>query len=187
MGDELEADSGNHAATDAGLHGRGSPTYREPAMAEDDAELTPTLEETARRRADLHAALVEVEKAISSAASGRETDWAKEVVLQLEDLGRTIQEHIEVTERPEGLYDEITHKAPHLSGKIGRLREEHPTMRDGTIAAIAKLQTTGVGDAWPLDEARDDLQRLLGRIVRHRQLGADLVWEAYNLDIGGVE
>jgi len=27
----------------------------------------------------------------------------------------------------------------------------------------------------------------LGRIVRHRQLGADLVWEAYNLDIGGVE
>jgi hypothetical protein len=28
---------------------------------------------------------------------------------------------------------------------------------------------------------------LLGRIVRHRQLGADLVWEAYNLDIGGIE
>jgi hypothetical protein len=24
-------------------------------------------------------------------------------------------------------------------------------------------------------------------MVRHRQLGADLVWEAYNLDIGGVE
>jgi hypothetical protein len=60
-------------------------------------------------------------------------------------------------------------------------------MRDGTIAMIAKLQTTGVGEVWPLDDARDDLQRLLGRIVHHRQLGADLVWEAYNLDIGGLE
>jgi hypothetical protein len=150
-------------------------------------DLTPTLEETARRRADLHAALVEVEKAISSAAIGREADWAKEVVLHLEDMGRTIQEHIEVTERPEGLYDEITQRAPRLATKIDRLREEHPAMRDGTIAVIAKLQTMGVGDAWPLDEARDDLQRLLGKIVRHRQLGADLVWEAYNLDIGGVE
>ena len=156
-------------------------------MTEPEQELTPTLEETARRRADLHAALVEVEKAISSPAVGRETDWAREVVLQLEDLGRTIDEHIEVTERPEGLYDEITHKAPRLSSKIEHLREEHPAMRDRTSELIAKLQTMGIGEQWPLEDARDDLQHLLGKIVRHRQLGADLVWEAYNLDIGGVE
>src|SRR3970282_1922221 len=156
-------------------------------MTDHDKELSPTLEETARRRADLHHALVEVEKAISGPAAGREVEWAEEVVLHLEDLGRTIQEHIEVTERPEGLYDEITQRAPRLSTKSVRLREEPPAMRDGTIAAIAKLQTTGVGDAWPLDEARDDLQRLLGRIVRHRQLGAHPRWEAYNLNIGGRE
>ena len=156
-------------------------------MSDDEQELTPTLEETARRRADLHAALVEVEEAISSPAVGREADWAKEVIGTLEELGHTIAEHIEVTERPEGLYDEITHRAPRLSTKIERLKEEHPAMRDGTIELIAKLQTVGIGDEWPLEEARDDLQRLLGKIVRHRQLGADLVWEAYNLDIGGVE
>lgn len=166
---------------------RGPLEPKVPHVTEPDQELTPTLEETARRRADLHAALVEVEQAISSPAVGREADWVKEVVLHLEDLGRTIQEHIEVTERPEGLYGEISHKAPRLSTKIERLRQEHPMMRDGTIAVIAKLQTTGVGEAWPLDDARDDLQRLLGKIVRHRQLGADLVWEAYNLDIGGIE
>ena len=42
-------------------------------------------------------------------------------------------------------------------------------------------------EMWPLDNCRDDLQRLLGGIVRHRQHGADLVWEAYNVDIGGPE
>ena len=152
-----------------------------------DADLTPALAETARRRADLHHALVAVEVAISSPAVGRESDWTKGVVLRLEDLGRAIDEHIEVTERPEGLYDEIASKAPRLSMKIGRLREEHPVLRDGTSELVDRLQMHGIGEAWSVDEARDDLQRLLGKIVRHRQLGADLVWEAYNLDIGGIE
>ena len=154
---------------------------------EKSSDLTPTLAETARRRADLHQALVQVEQAISSPAIGREADWTKEVVRGLQDLGHTIGEHIEVTERANGLYDEIAQRAPRLSGKIDRLREEHPEMRDATTTTTTKLETTPIGDGWELSEARDELQRLLGRIVRHRQLGADLVWEAYNLDIGGVE
>lgn len=154
---------------------------------EDGAEYTPTLVETARRRADLHLALVAVEQGISRPAIGRESDWAKDVLRDLEELGRTIEEHIEVTERPDGLYDEISTKSPRLANSIGRLREEHPVLRDVTNELVAKLRTTGIGDAWSLDQARDDLQRLLGKIVRHRQLGSDLVWEAYNLDIGGIE
>ena len=156
-------------------------------MPEPDDDLSPTLAETARRRADLRDALVDVEQAISRPAVGREPEWTKGVVLRLEGLAHAIQEHVEITERPEGLYDEISTKAPHLATKIDRLREEHPVLRDRTQVLLTKLQTTAIGPAWPLDEARDDLQRLLGQIVRHRQLGSDLVWEAYNLDIGGIE
>ena len=150
-------------------------------------DMTPTLAETARRRADLHAALVSLEKAISSPAVGREGDWSKDVLRSLVDMEHAIIEHIEVTERSDGLYDEISQKAPRLAGKIDQLRREHPELREGAGELISRLEATRVGDAWPLAEARDDLQRLLGRIVRHRQLGADLVWEAYNLDIGGIE
>jgi hypothetical protein len=156
-------------------------------MPDPDHDLSPTLAETARRRADLHEALVEVEQAISRPAVGREPDWTKGVLLRLEGLAHAIDEHIEITERTEGLYDEISTKAPHLTLKIDKLREEHPVLRERTQALVTKLQTTAIGPAWPLDEARDDLQRLLGQIVRHRQLGSDLVWEAYNLDIGGIE
>jgi hypothetical protein len=156
-------------------------------MPEPDDDLSPTLAETARRRADLHDALVDVEQAISRPAVGREPEWTKGVVLRLEGLAHAIDEHVEITERPEGLYDEISTKAPHLATKIDRLREEHPVLRDRTQVLLTKLQTTAIGPAWPLDEARNDLQRLLGQIVRHRQLGSDLVWEAYNLDIGGIE
>jgi hypothetical protein len=152
----------------------------------DDEDLSPTLAETARRRADLHGALVEVEQATSRPAVGREPEWTKEVVIRLEALAHAIDEHVEITERHGGLYDEICTKAPHLSGKIDRLRAEHPDLRSATQQLVERLGD-GLGEAWPLGEARDDLQRLLGRIVRHRQLGSDLVWEAYNLDIGGIE
>ncbi len=150
-------------------------------------ELTPTLAETARRRADLHMALISLEKAISSPAVGREGDWSKDVLRNLVDMEHAIIEHIEVTERTNGLYDEISQKAPRLSGKIDQLRREHPEMRASATELISRLEATPIGAELPLQDARDDLQRLLGRIVRHRQLGADLVWEAYNLDIGGVE
>jgi hypothetical protein len=156
-------------------------------MPDPDDDLSPTLAETARRRADLRDALVDVEQATSRPAVGREPEWTKGVVLRLEGLAHAIEEHVEITERPEGLYDEISTKAPHLATKIDRLREEHPVLRDRTQALLTKLQKASIGPAWPLDEARDDVQRLLGQIVRHRQLGSDLVWEAYNLDIGGIE
>lgn len=156
-------------------------------MTEPETPFTPALAEAGRRRADLHRALIDVEKAVSGPAVGREVDWSVEVAQAMKELRRTIDEHIEAAEKPLGLYDEITERAPRLSNKIERLKQEHPLMRDGASQLIARLDSTQIGEEWPLEDARDTLQRLLGRIVRHRQLGADLVWEAYNLDIGGVE
>ena len=153
----------------------------------DEREPTRAFEEAARRRADLHHALVDVERAISSPAAGRLDTWAGDVVKRLSILLDSIDEHIVVTERAEGLYEEILHLAPRLSPQVDRLRAEHPALRAGTAELIERLHSTAIGRGWPLDEARDDAQRLLGKIVKHRQRGADLVWEAYNLDIGGIE
>ena len=114
-------------------------------MPERDDDLSPTLAETARRRADLREALVEVEQASSRPAVGREPEWTKEVLLRLEGLAHAIDEHIQITERPEGLYDEISAKAPHLATKIDALREEHPVLRERAKALITRLQTTPVG------------------------------------------
>jgi hypothetical protein len=32
---------------------------------------------------------------------------------------------------------------------------------------------------------REEVTTLMGQLVRHRQKGADLVWEAYDVDLGG--
>jgi hypothetical protein len=157
----------------------------EPTVGENG--LTPTLREVRRRRADLHQALIDLEQAISGPAAGRLESWTADVRKHLESLGTAIDEHVEVTERIGGLYDEIQRLAPHLSNQVVRLRDEHPAMREETRQLLGRFEREPIGEAWSLDEARDDVQRLLGRLVRHRQHGADLVWEAYNLDIGGHE
>jgi hypothetical protein len=96
-------------------------------------------------------------------------------------------EHIFVTEKPEGLYEEIMSMSPRLAGKIKRLDEEHPVVLAEIDEILGKLDALDTQDIWPPEVARDDINKVLGRIVRHRQRGADLVWEAYNLDIGGTE
>jgi hypothetical protein len=151
-----------------------------------DRESSRVLEEARRRRVELHGALVNLEQEISSPARGRVPDWASDVAKALLMLQAAFDEHVATTEREGGLYDEILENSARLAGQVRRLREEHPMIRDA-IAAEADRMSGPVPDDWPLDDVRDDLQRLMGLVVRHRQRGADLVWEAYNLDIGGAE
>ena len=94
--------------------------------------------------------------------------------------------HIEATERPGGLYEEILENSPRLAGQVRRLQEEHPAIRVAIASQLDGLALPEADDA-PVDDVRDGLQRVMGQVVRHRQRGADLVWEAYNLDIGGAE
>jgi hypothetical protein len=151
-------------------------------------ELTPALSEARLRRRTLHEALVQLEMAISSPAAGRVPDWTGQVRKDLTSMKAAFEQHVEVTEKPEGLYDEIMTKAPRLVNNVDRLHEEHPTITERISETLAKVESGDIEqDAWQVDNARDELQRLIGLVVRHRQRGADLVWEAYNVDIGGPE
>jgi hypothetical protein len=150
--------------------------------------ITPALSEARARRATLHDALVHLELAISSPASGRIGEWSSLVKKDLTSVRDAFDQHIIVTEKPGGLYEEIIMRAPRLDGTVQRLKGEHPDISEKIKQQIERMESVPVGgDEWPLDTARDDLQRFIGTVIRHRQKGADLVWEAYNVDIGGTE
>ena len=150
--------------------------------------LTPALGEAKKRRQTLHDAIVQLEMAISSPAAGRAADWGAQVTKDMVGVRDAFEQHVIVTEKPGGLYEEIMERAPRLAGTVKRLQDEHPAIGDSVTTLLGRLESDEVDTAsWPLDRARDDLQRLIGAVVRHRQKGADLVWEAYNVDIGGTE
>jgi hypothetical protein len=153
-----------------------------------DRELTPALQQARQRRKTLHDSLVHLEEALSSPAAGRIPDWTASVSKEMHEVRDAFSQHVIVTEEPDGLYDEILERAPRLAGNVRRLRDEHPEIASSIEQMIGRLEQEEIGgDAWPLDAARDDLQRFIGTVIRHRQRGADLVWEAYNVDIGGHE
>jgi hypothetical protein len=145
---------------------------------------TPALEAAARRRRELREALIAFEDALASPIRDREP-WRAEVADALDALANAFEDHVTETEAPGGLYEEMGDIAPHLSAKARRLREEHPPITAALVEAGARLGSSIVDDA-DVEAVRDDLQRVMGRIIRHRQHGADLVWEAYSVDIGSA-
>jgi hypothetical protein len=60
-------------------------------------------------------------------------------------------------------------------------------MKEETAALKERLEANPVETPEQVAEARDGIQSVLGLLVKHRQRGADLLWEAYNLDTGGAE
>jgi hypothetical protein len=157
-------------------------------MSEPADRRTPALEEARKRRKTLHESLVALEVAISSPASRRIPEWTTVVLKEMTGVRDAFEQHVVVTEKPDGLYEEILGRAPRLEHAISRLKAEHPDITHATVTMVDRLEQVEIGGIeWPLDDARDDLQRFIGRVIRHRQKGADLVWEAYNVDIGGPE
>jgi hypothetical protein len=153
-------------------------------MLESTGTVTPTLDEVVRRRADLYQAILGLERAAARPAVAREDEWVDGVVEALVELEREIVDHIAITERPDGLYAEIVEAAPRLSRNVQALRDEHPDMKEATRVLRSRLEGGGIAS---VDEARDEIASVLGRLVKHRQHGSDLLWEAYSLDTGGAE
>jgi hypothetical protein len=150
----------------------------------EEHQATQALEAAARRRRELRDALVTLEDTVASSVHDSDR-WRRLVAARIAELGVAFAEHVAETEAPGGLYDEMEEIAPHVQGKARRLREEHPRLT-GAIADAEVRFAAPFPEGTDLDALRDDLQRLMGRLVRHRQHGADLVWEAYELDIGGA-
>jgi len=101
----------------------------------------------------------------------------------LEQLQGVFAAHVEVTEAPGGLYQEILENAPRLANRVTRFRREHAEISDGIGQAIAASATAD--DPAAVQALRDHTVRLFADLVRHRKRGLDLVYEAYHVDIGG--
>jgi ABC-type transporter Mla subunit MlaD len=85
------------------------------------------------------------------------------------------------------MYGDILRTAPRLNFAVDRLASEHDDIRT-SITALAKLVDDLSGpDTDAIERIRDEGTNLLARLGRHRQRGADLVFEAYAQDIGGCD
>lgn len=138
-----------------------------------------SLDDLKQQRDALRSAMGRVEGAISGAEHGRHEAWVAAVLSGLDELADALVTHIEATEGHEGLFAQVIDHAPRLSDAVERLMEEHTTLTAGLARAREAISTSvPVGD-----EAVDTVIELLAELSRHRHRGANLVWDAYNVDI----
>jgi hypothetical protein len=135
------------------------------------------------RRAELREALDELERALAAPAAGRAVIWGEAVHECAVRLADDFRAHVDVTEGPDGLHQAILAGDLRLANAVDELTAEHAEM----AAEIASLLTDSDAPVTPedVDGVRERGTELLGHLIRHRQRGADLIYEAYQTDIGG--
>ena len=139
------------------------------------------VEELRSKRAELRESLGALELALAGAAREDHRQWVQRVHVALVELSADFREHLDVTEGEEGLHHQLLRTAPRLAGGVEKLTEEHVVIRQ----LLDDLLALADAPAPDVDELRDRATHLLGLAVRHRQRGSDLVYEAFEIDIGG--
>lgn len=96
-------------------------------------------------------------------------------------LRKQLAAHVMAAEGPDGLYARLVADAPRLTRPVANLVVDHQELLARADSLSRRLDQPGTDAA----AARRDAGDLLEALSRHRQRGADLVYEAYETDLGG--
>src|SRR5918999_1178226 len=149
---------------------------------------TSALEAAKGQRLSLRRAIAGLEEALAAPDNpdglGGQDGVPTRLLPALERLQEVFAVHVEVTEAPGGLYQEILENSPRLATRVTRFRREHTDITEAIRRGLAEC-AAAAGHPDAVQALRDHSVRLFADLVRHRKRGLDLVYEAYHVDIGG--
>lgn len=136
------------------------------------------------RREALYEAVVGLEDALATPV-GDGKKWRLRVAMAVDHATIRIEEHAKQTEAKGGFLDKVLQEVPRLQRKVNQLKVDHERLEKEVDAL--RLAISLIDDEKVPQEAvnvRNQAIELLGQMTRHRQRGADLIYEAYHVDIG---
>lgn len=139
------------------------------------------LEALRERRLRLRTALTDLESALARPTTepGR---WRERVLISLRRLAADLEAHVRDTEAPGGFLEQVLTEAPWLSPRVRELRREHAHLSTEATAAVSTVEgSAGVATV------RSAAEGLARDVERHRHRGAELLLDAYELDLGAAD
>lgn len=133
------------------------------------------------RRDDLYDAVLALERALAVPSGDAPEAWAAMLAAPLVHLREVIASHIRGTEGPSGLFAQIHVDAPHLLHAVDKLAAEHEPLATAADDLAEGLgQVTSESD---VDDLRDRTLGLIRDLLEHRHHGAELLYDAYQVDL----
>lgn len=136
------------------------------------------------RRERLREVIDRLEGVLAQPAAGDLAVWRANVAIVCDALDEVLDHHVHETE--DELFTELEGVAPHVAPRIARLRSDHPRL----LTELAGLRMS-LTRPLPTEEAvattRELGLELIADLLRHRHAGADLLYEAYWVDIATAD
>jgi hypothetical protein len=139
------------------------------------------LRQLRRRRAELTESMSALESALASTTD--DVRWVVRVHVALVELSADLTLHVRVTEGEGGLHEELRTTAPRLGGGVDRLADDHVRIR-GLLDDLLRVADCPF-PAVDVAAIRERAAALVAALAQHRRRGADLVYEAFHVDLGG--
>lgn len=108
--------------------------------------------------------------------------WWVELVAELDELSVRLMADLQTVWT--GLQAQLIRDAPHLSAQLRRLDAEADELQ-GRLVAARILAGRFAGDQAFVREIRDEVRDLLHRLRRFEERTTQLLYEAYERDLGG--
>ena len=129
------------------------------------------------------AAIERVEGSLASAAPGRQRQWLSEVHEAVAALEEAMSDQSSDTDDENGLMAEIERNEPRLSHQVQRLRREYHELRQQLAALRSQLDPSSQTTP-DYAQIRERVGMLLAAVRHYRGRENDLVFEAYEIDLG---
>lgn len=111
--------------------------------------------------------------------------WRMRVLGALDEVRAALARHVEFTEGPEGLFAEVIDYAPRLVHAVKNLYSEHEDLGRRINTCEEKVREIAIGDS--IEDLESRTAGLAARFDRHRDRGAELVYDAYNIEISEAD
>jgi len=133
------------------------------------------------RRDEFYEGILDLERAMATPAGDDAVAWAAETAAAVESLRQVLDDHIQETEAPGSFYDDVVEHSPHLVNAARRLQSEHPPLAASVDSLALELKTVSDDDG--VEATRELAVELIKALLLHRHRGAELVYDAYNVDV----
>jgi len=103
-----------------------------------------------------------------------------------EHANAVLEDHIEQTEAPGSIFENVIQDAPHLENKVRGLRHAHLGLK-AKLDMVRKISASAIEST--VEAAIGELEmaafEFLDALTIHRHQGAELLYQAYQVDLGG--